>query len=494
LLANNSEQHELETVAREIRELTTSYTELQTQIKQQSPRYANLVQPQPLNLERIQNELTDGAVLLEYTLGSQHSYLWAVTRDSLTAYQLPARDEIESLVKSVCAALIVRQTMNESDLDSYNERVARADAEYWRQTAQLSQILLGPVAQTIEGKTILVVADGALQYLPFAALPEPTEANSQNPSEPTPLIVDHEVVNLPSASILATIRQAVRVGSNEEKLIAILADPVFSPNDSRVKTTVSLPQNVQLSGAPSLNRLPATKVEAESIMAIVPRHAGMMATGFDADRTVALSSELGQYRIIHLATHGVVDTENPEMSGIVLSLVSREGKGTQGLVQLHDVYNMNLSNTQLVVLSACQTALGQEVRGEGLVGLSRGFIYAGASSVIASLWKVDDRATTQLMTYFYKGVFEDGLTTSAALRQAKVKMWQQSRYREPFYWAAFVLQGEYREKITPPVQPQFAARQALPAGLILISVGFLIFLLLKRRKQNLTHASLPLKR
>jgi CHAT domain-containing protein len=495
LLANNSEQHELETVARETRELTTSYTELQTQIKQQSPRYANLVQPQPLNLERIQNELTDDSVLLEYTLGSDRSYLWAVTRDSLTAYQLPARDEIESRVRSVCALLIVRQTMNESDINSYNERVAQADAEYWRQSGQLSQMLLGPVAETIAGKTILVVADGALQYLPFAALPEPAEANSQNP-EPAPLIVGHEIVNLPSASILVTIRQAVRVGSNDEKLIAILADPVFSPNDSRVNSLnpVSLPQNPQLSGAPSLNRLPATKVEAESIMAIIPSRAGMMATGFDADRTVVLSSELGQYKVIHLATHGIVDTENPEMSGIVLSLVSREGNGTPGLVQLHDIYNMNLSNTQLVVLSACQTALGKEVRGEGLVGLSRGFIYAGASSVIASLWKVDDRATTQLMTYFYKGLFEEGLTTSAALRQAKVKMWQQSRYREPFYWAAFVLQGEYRDQITPPVRRQFAALQALPAGLILISVGFLIFLLIKRRRQNLTRASFPVKR
>jgi CHAT domain-containing protein len=490
LLAKNPEQHELETVEREIRELTTSYTELQTQIKQQSPRYANLVQPQPLNLERIQNELTDDSVLLEYTLGSQRSYLWAVTKNSLTAYQLPARDEIESLVRSVCASLIVRQTMNESDVDSYNERVARADAEYWRQTGELSQILLGPVAETIEGKTILVVADGALQYLPFAALPEPASANNQNLTEPPPLIVGHEVVNLPSASILATIAQAVRGQSNEEKLIAILADPVFSPNDSRVNTlgTVSLQQSAQLSGAPLLSRLPATKVEAESIMAIVPTGTGMMATGFDADRALVLSSELGQYKVIHLATHGVVDIENPEMSGVVLSLVSREGKGTQGWVQLHDIYNMNLSNTHLVVLSACQTALGKEVSGEGLVGLSRGFIYAGAGSVIASLWKVDDRATTKLMTEFYKGLFEEGLTPSAALRQAKIKMWRHSRYREPFYWAAFVLQGEYREKITPPVRTQSSARKALPAGLIIISVGFLIFLLLlllliKRRPQ-----------
>jgi CHAT domain-containing protein len=494
LLANDPE-NELETVARQIRELTTAYSELQTQIKQQSPRYANLVQPQPLNLKQIQNELTDDSVLLEYTLGTERSYLWAVTKDSLTGYQLPARDEIESLVKSVCASLVMRQTINESAsaLNTYNDRIAQADAEYWRQAGQLSEVLLGPVAGMIEAKTILVVADGALQYLPFAALPEPPKANHQSSSEPVPVIVGHEIVNLPSASILATIRQAQRTGSNEEKLIAILADPVFSATDSRVHNLNAAPVQ-QLADAASLSRLPATKVEAESIMAIVPRGAGMMATGFDADRTIVLSSELGEYKIVHLATHGIVNIENPEMSGIMLSLVSPEGKSRVGLVQLHDIYNMNLPNTQLVVLSACQTALGKEVRGEGLVGLSRGFIYAGASSVIATLWKVDDRATTLLMTEFYKGLFEEGLTTSAALRKAKVKMWQQSRYREPFYWAAFVLQGEYREKITPPVRPQFATRNALAAVLILIAVGFLIVLLIRRRAQDLTRAARPVKR
>src|SRR5205085_3002792 len=130
-------------------------------------------------------------------------------------------------------------------------------------------------------------------------------------------------------------------------------------------------------------------------------------------------------------------------------------------VQLHDIYNMNLANTQLVVLSACETALGKEVRGEGLVGLSRGFMYAGASSVVATLWKVDDRATTQLMTEFYKGLFQEGLTASAALRKAKLSMWQQSRYRAPFYWAAFELQGEYREKISIPRRTEFMTRKML---------------------------------
>jgi CHAT domain-containing protein len=352
---------------------------------------------------------------------------------------------------------------NASDLNSFESRAAQADAEYWRLAGQLSDMVLGPISDVIKHRTILVVADGALHYLPFQALPAPGKTTNQGSSEPVPLLVDHEIVSLPSASILATIRQTSRTGSNEEKLVAILADPVFSAEDSRVTNpnTVSLQQTSQFADTISLSRLPATEHEARSIMEIVPAGTGMMATGFDADRTMALSSELGQYKVLHLATHGVVDVENPEVSGIVLSMFSRDGKSRDGLLHLHDIYNMNLSNTQLVVLSACETALGKEVRGEGLVGLSRGFIHAGASSVVATLWKVDDRATRQLMTQFYKGLFEEGLTAPAALRKAKLSMWQQPRYRAPFFWAAFELQGEYREKITVPQRTQFGTRRML---------------------------------
>lgn len=489
LLEIDSDPLELEALTREIRELTTSYNELETQIKQQSPRYANLVQPQPLSPKRIQEELPEGTLLLEYTLGAERSYLWALTNNSLTAYTLPARDEIETAVKSIFELLITRQRQNDSDMSSYVDQVAQADAEYWRQAGRLSEVLLGPVKDAINGKTLLVVADGALHYLPFEALPLPVKTSGQGSPEPVPLIVDHEIVSLPSASILATIRQTARTGTNEDKLIAILADPVFSLSDSRVKTVNPAPptESFPLAGANPLPRLRATEDEAKSIIAIVPSGMGMMATGFDADRTMALSGELGHYRIVHFATHGTVDVENPEMSGIFLSLVNQDGKSKVGIVQLHDIYNMNLTKTQLVVLSACETALGKEVRGEGLVGLSRGFIYAGASSVVATLWKVDDQATNQLVTQFYKGLFEEGLTTSAALRKAKLCMWQQSRYRAPFFWAAFELQGEYRDKIAIPQRTDSVTRKMLLTGLVSIAVVSLIIIMLKRRARQ-THA------
>ena len=493
LLANKSEPGELETVARDIRELTTSYRELQTQIKQQSPRYANLVQPQPLKLQQIQAELTDDTLLLQYSLGGERSYLWAVTKDAVTSYKLPARDVITDQVKSVCALIVARQTIDDSDLAAYNDQVAIADLRYWKEAAPLSKMLLGPVATLLDGKTILIVGDDALQYLAFEALPAPDD-NGDGAQGPVPLIVNHEFVKLPSASILATIRQSRRAESDPNRLIAILADPVFSASDPRLTNVRSAQPSMlsaeedkiaDLRNKETLARLSGTRNEAETIMSLVPAGTGMMAMGFDANRDVAMNGELGLYKIVHLATHGIVDRDNPEMSGIMFSLFSREGTSKEGFVQLHDIYNLNLSGTQLVVLSACETGLGKDVRGEGLVGLSRGFIYAGSSSVIASLWKVQDNATSQLMTQFYKGVFDEGLTPSAALRKAKTYMWRQPRYREPFYWAAFALQGEYREKIALPPKSEGQSSSVLLAIGVSVAAAILLILYTVRKRSNI---------
>jgi CHAT domain-containing protein len=155
-----------------------------------------------------------------------------------------------------------------------------------------------------------------------------------------------------------------------------------------------------------------------------------------------MSEELSKYRIIHFATHGVLDLEHPELSGIVLSMVDEKGQPQDGYLRLHDIYNLNLP-AELVVLSACQTGIGKQVRGEGLIALTRGFMYAGAKSVLASLWKVDDAATSELMAEFYKQMFTNKLKPAAALRAAQVKMSHQKRWQSPYYWAGFFLQGEW---------------------------------------------------
>jgi CHAT domain-containing protein len=190
--------------------------------------------------------------------------------------------------------------------------------------------------------------------------------------------------------------------------------------------------------------LPFARSEAEAILSRVPLEQRKAALDFDASIATATSPDLAQYRIVHFATHGLLNSVHPQLSGLVLSLVNPNGQPQDGFLRLDDIYNLKLP-VDLVVLSACQTALGKEVKGEGLIGLTRGFMYAGAKRVMASLWKVDDRATAELMTRFYEGMLgNQHLSPAAALRQAQMSLWKEKRWSSPYYWAAFTLQGEWR--------------------------------------------------
>jgi CHAT domain-containing protein len=195
-------------------------------------------------------------------------------------------------------------------------------------------------------------------------------------------------------------------------------------------------------GGGGLPRLRFTRREADAILAAAPG-AGLRALDFRASRATAASASLRDYRFVHFATHGMLDSLHPELSGLVLSLVDAEGRPQNGYLDLQDVYNLDLP-AELVVLSACETALGRAVSGEGLVGLTRGFMYAGAQRVVASLWRVDDVATAELMGRFYRAMLRGGRRPADALRQAKVDMWKQGEWRSPYYWAAFEMQGEWR--------------------------------------------------
>jgi CHAT domain-containing protein len=139
----------------------------------------------------------------------------------------------------------------------------------------------------------------------------------------------------------------------------------------------------------------------------------------------------------------LLNNEHPELSGIVLSMMNEQAQPQDGFLRLHDIYNLELP-VDLVVLSACNSGLGKQYRGEGLVGIVRGFMYAGAERVVASLWKVDDEATGELMKLFYHEMLKNGLTPAAALRQAQIELWRQKSWRSPFYWAAFVIQGDWQ--------------------------------------------------
>jgi CHAT domain-containing protein len=243
----------------------------------------------------------------------------------------------------------------------------------------------------------------------------------------------------------------------------VFADPVLEATDPRVAGARGGPgrQGVQVAGrggeapdplarslrgvsdAARLGRLPFSSREADSIAALSPRGATWKATGFEANRDAATSPRLAEYRIVHFATHAILNARRPELSGVVLSLFDEQARRQDGFLRLHDVYNLRLG-ADLVVLSGCQTALGKDLNGEGLVGLTRGFMYAGAQAVVASLWRVDDESTAELMKRFYRGMFKEGRRPADALRAAQLEMSRTKRWSAPFHWAGFVVQGEWR--------------------------------------------------
>ena len=472
LLADKNDA-EADALAKEIDQVTRQYQEVRDQIKATSPRYAALTQPQPLSLKEIQQQLlADDSLLLEYMLGDERSYVWAVTRTEVATFELPGRGQIEEAALRFHKLLTANQPLPSETFEQRLDRVREANARIPEEAASFSKMVLGPVMTKLGSKRLLIVPDGALQYIPFQALVVSATAQNNDAvaqsntsvgiAELVPLMVDHEIVNEPSASALALVLKESAQRKESANTVAVFANPVFEADDPRIKSRSSADTQAarpsQETQARAVSRdagfgdglripsLPASAEEAKAIMAVVPWRTGFKAEGFEASRATIMRPELGQYRIVHFATHGVVNYQHPELSGLVLSLLDERGKPLDGYLRMHDIYNLKLP-VDLVVLSACNTALGKDVKGEGLIGLTRGFMYAGAGGVVASLWKVDDDATAELMTHFYEGMFKRGLTPAAALREAQLAMWRQKRWHASYYWAAFVIQGQYNQQV-----------------------------------------------
>jgi CHAT domain-containing protein/Tfp pilus assembly protein PilF len=432
LLSNNRGEKQLQSLERDIAQFLEKYQQVKAKIRSTSPRYAALTQPKPLNLSEIQQQvLDDDTLLLQYSLGKERSYLWAITKTSINSYQLPKREEIES----AASELIKNVTIP-------NQRGRQK--KFATSAGKLSQMILEPVSGQLGKKRLLFVTDGVLQYTPLSALPLPNTTKS--------LLSVHEVVNLPSATTLGVLRQQLKGRKIAPKTLAVIADPVFSKNDQRISKSGldAVPQNPDnlASGTNyesniQLDRLPFTRKEGSRILSLVPQSLSTSAFDFLANRKFVTNSQLQEYRIIHFATHGILNSLNPELSGIVLSLFDSKGKPQNGFLRLHDIFNLNLP-VELVVLSACETGLGKVIKGEGLVGLTRGFMYAGTPRVVVSLWSVDDEATSELMERFYQGILKKGLKPAAALRTAQLEMSQQPQWKSPYYWAGFTLQGEWQ--------------------------------------------------
>jgi CHAT domain-containing protein/tetratricopeptide (TPR) repeat protein len=442
-------------VGREIDAIRLELDRVEAKIRAESPRYSALDPAAPLSLAEIQAEVLDGdSVLLEYALSSDQGYLWVVSREGMKARRIADPAKVEEKARRAYELLAAPPTPT---------RVA--GDELATLLRGLSETLIQPAALEIAGKRIVVVPDGALQFLPLGVLPDPGHPGS-------PLLSHHEVVLLPSAAVGAFLR---RTGSTSRFLskgspagtLAVFADPVFSADDERVAkssrppgagasaaaatapvgasaTRAPLARALREAGLEGLPRLPFTRREAETILALVPAGQRLAALDFEASLDAVRSPRLADFRILHFATHGFLAGSHPQYSGIVLSLVDEQGVERRGFLSTADVFNLRLS-PDLVVLSGCRTGLGKVVAGEGVVGLTRSFLHAGARRVVASLWPVDDAATAELMRRFYEGMLgERRLSPVAALREAQLALSSKRRWQAPFYWAGFQVQGEWR--------------------------------------------------
>jgi CHAT domain-containing protein/predicted negative regulator of RcsB-dependent stress response len=459
----------------ELEKLQTEYEEIENQIRTASPRYAALTSNKPMTLAEVQqNVLDDQTVLVEYALQADDSYMFAVSKDAVSLFKLPSRATVDKLATDLRAQLIpskLQRRIVGIDVVDPNRGLgiaaaAPADAApFVAASNALYKAVLEPAASMLGEKRVLVVADGALNYVPFEVLLK--TADTGDFASLGYLVKTNEVVYAPSASVVGAIKQQ-RVKNNSRALL-IIADPVFNSNDARAKKapaaaatdadvrglgiqsaladvageTPAPATNGTMEGLP-LARLAGTRTEAEQISKLAKASGGQADVWLDLDASEENldTRDMTKYRIIHVATHGLLNAERPQFTGVVLSLVGN--KTRDGFVRTDEVFNLRLGSP-LVMLSACETGLGKEKRGEGVMGLTRAFMYAGAPTVGVSLWSVADKSTADLMTDFYQRLLSTSAasTTSGALRGAQLAMISGKKYSAPFYWAPFVLVGDW---------------------------------------------------
>lgn len=379
-------------------------------------------------VEEIRDLLDPETVLVEYFLGEERSWGWVVSSRGLDVAELPPRPAVEAAAERLHGEL---STLDPTLPPGSGDRPA---------ARELADLILRPIADRLglpsEPERLVIVPSGALHYVPFAALPLPAAGEGATGE----LVLDHfEVVTAPSAASLVLQRRSLAERPRAPGAVAVLADPVFAAGDPRLAERASGKQTSTPSEEPE--RLWGTRREAEVVERLAGHRETWVATGFDAARERLLDADLARFRVLHLATHGRLDASRPERSGLVLSRFGPDGRRRDGLLDLETVHGLELG-AELVVLSGCETALGRELRGEGLVGLVQGFLHAGARRVMASLWRVDDRATAELMERFYRALWRDDLTAPAALRRAQRALRREGELADPYYWAGMIVVGD----------------------------------------------------
>jgi len=455
----------------ELERLAAEFESLENQIKAASPRLNSLVHTRSLTLDDVQRRvLDDETALLEYSLGEQSSFLWVITRQNAALFKLPAGSTMDQLAMDLRAQLIPPRLQRRNvgiDVPTADQQrglglstaaPATDTSAFSRASHALYKVALAPAASMIGNRRLVIVADGALNFVPFEALV--TTDRGGDYSSLDYLIKANKVSYAPSASVTAAVREQKRaLGRN----ILLVADPVFSANDPRLQTGSAVPRAevtrglgldsavtdvngpaTQASGPLILPRLAGTRIEAEQIgrLAKASGAQGDLWLDLGANEDDLKHRDIQGYRVVHVATHGVLDAMRPQFSGLVLSLVGNKSDD-DGFLRTAEVFNLRLG-APLVMLSACESGLGKVKRGEGVIGLSQAFMYAGATTVGVTLWSVADKPTAELMTDFYQRLLGPNPSPSDAMREAQLAMISGKKYSAPFYWAPFVLVGEWK--------------------------------------------------
>ena len=471
LMSESGSEEEIAAVDKDLTEIRSRYEALEARINTNA-RFNYLLRPTPLSFEEIKNELTDDhTALLSYSLGTNKSFAWLITKDGLRSYELANEQTIDE-----AARRLIRLLQSPPADTAEEDRLQKTIDE-------VSSLVVKPIADQLQTSRLIIIADGVLQYVPFQLL-------KTSPDAKDPLIANFDIVEAPSASVLALVRREQAHPKPSKKLLVGFGDAVFSPEylppgrSGPAVTRSAAANSENMSKLSKLPRLFNAKRELSNISDLAGSDSAFFVE-YNATRDNLLGVGVDQYRILHVVTHGVLDALKPERSGLVLSLIDENQKPIAGFVSLADIYRLRAPD--LVVLSACSTALGQRQDGEGLIGVMRGFMYAGASGVVASLWRVDDHASAELMKHFYVNMLQRGMGPAAALRDAQNQIRSRPEWSSPYYWAGFTFQGNYDLQIKAVPPTRVGRYQMLIAGgpfiLLLLAVGYWY---LRRRKAGMT--------
>ena len=407
-----------------IQQISAERLEIESKIDQTAQGLQNENVSQILSAVEIQKKLDDDTVLLEYAVIAEESFLWLVTNGEIKSYNLGSGDEIDAASEKVYECI---STAWKAD----------TKAVCLQKIERLSKILLPPIIKNLEGKKLVIVKHGFLQYIPFSVLLTSQKDDKTNRISQKFLIETNEIISLPSASILQFIQRAKN--RDPQKTIAVFADPVYSPADIRLENSL----NSQTKGREILPRLFASRFEAENISSFAPPRDILIKTDFDANLSSVFDADLDDYKIVHFAAHALLNDRQPELSAVILSFYDPKGDKINGFLHSDDILMLDLS-ADLVVLSSCQSGLGRQIRGEGLTSISHSFFTAGSKRLLASLWNVDDKVTADFMTKFYRKYFRGNKNFSTALAETQRETIKDKRRNSPFYWSAFTLQGVWK--------------------------------------------------